>query len=185
METFSVLLAICAGNSPVNGEFPAQRPVTRSFDVFFDLHLNKWLSEQSGGWWFEAPPCPLWRHCNEQPRPIFLCFVSGEWSHGNVLMPGNIIVLDHVQSNKKLPLYCIQHHRNWGRTSIEFVIIKDTTNLWSACCEYFREVRHIVTALHCMNHLIGFFAPVEKEGLNYFHFQYKCYILYSWGTDDS
>ena len=41
METFSVLLAICAGNSPVTGEFPAQRPVTQSFDVFFDLRLNK------------------------------------------------------------------------------------------------------------------------------------------------
>ena len=41
METFSALLAICAGNSPVPGEFPAQRPVTRSFDVFFDLRLNK------------------------------------------------------------------------------------------------------------------------------------------------
>ena len=37
METFSALLAICAGNSPLPGEFPAQRPVTRSFDVFFDL----------------------------------------------------------------------------------------------------------------------------------------------------
>ena len=36
METFSALLAICAGNSPVTGEFPAHRPVTRSFDVFFD-----------------------------------------------------------------------------------------------------------------------------------------------------
>ena len=40
METFSALLAICAGNSPVPGEFPAQRPVTRSFDVFFDLRLK-------------------------------------------------------------------------------------------------------------------------------------------------
>ena len=47
METFSALLAFCAGNSPVTGEFPAQRPVTRSFDVFFDLHLNKRLSKQS------------------------------------------------------------------------------------------------------------------------------------------
>ena len=40
METFSALQAICAGNSPVNGEFPAQRPVTRSFDIFFHLGLN-------------------------------------------------------------------------------------------------------------------------------------------------
>ena len=53
METFSALLALCAGNSPVTGEFPAQMPVTRSFEVFFDLRLNKRLSKQSWGWWFE------------------------------------------------------------------------------------------------------------------------------------
>ena len=47
METFSALLAICAGNSPVTGEFPAQKPVTQSFDVFLDLRLNKRLSKQS------------------------------------------------------------------------------------------------------------------------------------------
>ena len=45
METFSTLLAICVGNSPVTGEFPAQSPVTRSFDVFFDLRLNKQFSK--------------------------------------------------------------------------------------------------------------------------------------------
>ena len=44
METFSVLLAIYAGNSPITGEFHAQMPVTRSFGVFFDLRLNKRLS---------------------------------------------------------------------------------------------------------------------------------------------
>ena len=50
METFSTLLAICAGNSPVTGEFLAQRPVTRSFDVFFDLHLNKgWVNNRVAG----------------------------------------------------------------------------------------------------------------------------------------
>ena len=43
----SALLAICAGNSPFTGEFPAQRPVTRSFDVFSDLRLNERLSKQS------------------------------------------------------------------------------------------------------------------------------------------
>ena len=46
------------------GEFPAQRPVTRSFDVFFDLCLNKRLSTQSWGWWFETLSRPFWRHCN-------------------------------------------------------------------------------------------------------------------------
>ena len=65
METFSALLAICAGNSPVSGEFPTQRPVTRSFDIFFDLRLNKRLSKQSWGWWFQRLSCPLWRQCNE------------------------------------------------------------------------------------------------------------------------
>ena len=64
MKTFSALLAICAGNSPVTGEFPAQRQVTGSFDIIFDMHLNKRLSKQSRGWWFETPLCPLWRHCN-------------------------------------------------------------------------------------------------------------------------
>ena len=43
---------------------PAQKPVTRSFDVFFGLRLNKRLSKQSLGWWFETPSRPLWRYCN-------------------------------------------------------------------------------------------------------------------------
>ena len=67
METFSALLAICEGNSPVPGEFPTQRQVTRSFDVFFDLYPNKRLSKQWWGWWFEMTSCPLWRHCNAFP----------------------------------------------------------------------------------------------------------------------
>ena len=50
----------------VIGEFPSQRPVTRSFDVFFDLRLNKRLSTQSWDWWFETPSGSLWRHCNEK-----------------------------------------------------------------------------------------------------------------------
>ena len=64
METFAALLAICAGNSPVPGEFPTQRPVTRSFDVFFDMRLNKRLCKQSWGWWFETLSRLLWRNCN-------------------------------------------------------------------------------------------------------------------------
>ena len=64
METFLALLAICAGNLAVPGEFPTQRPVTRSFDVFFDLRLNKRLSKQWWGWWFETLSRPLWRHRN-------------------------------------------------------------------------------------------------------------------------
>ena len=65
MEPFSALLDICAGNLPVPGEFPAQRTVTRSFDVFFDLRQYKRPSKQSWGWWFETTSRPSWRHCNK------------------------------------------------------------------------------------------------------------------------
>ena len=68
MGTFSELLANCAGNSPVTGEFPAQRPVTRSFDVFFDPRLNKRLSKQSLS-------CPLWRNCKANVNGKALLFV--------------------------------------------------------------------------------------------------------------
>ena len=64
MATFSALLALCEGNSPVPGEFPKHRPETRSFDTFFDLHLNKYLSKQSRHRWFETPTCSLRRYCN-------------------------------------------------------------------------------------------------------------------------
>ena len=46
---------------------PTQRPVTRSFDVYFDLRPNKRLSKQSWGWWFETLSRPLWRHRNATP----------------------------------------------------------------------------------------------------------------------
>ena len=64
LETFSALLALCAGNSTAAGDFPTQRPVTRTFDVSFDLRLNKRLSKQSWGRWSETASGPWWRHCN-------------------------------------------------------------------------------------------------------------------------
>ena len=80
METFSALLAICAGNSLVLGEFPAQRPVTRSFDAFFDLRLNKRLSKQWWGWWFELLLRPLWRHRNVR-NMIQYIYIYPYWTH--------------------------------------------------------------------------------------------------------
>ena len=86
METFSALLATCAGNSPVPGEFPTQRPVTRSFDVYFDLRPNKQLSKQWRGWWFETPSWSLWRHRNGSPSPVCLDRISGvTWTRTNLL----------------------------------------------------------------------------------------------------
>ena len=92
------LLALCEGNSPVTGEFPSQRPVTRSFDVFFDLRLNKRLSnvmlhndqwceassflyccprqtvEQTGIWDVSTP---IWRHCIRLGRCLADVSLSG------------------------------------------------------------------------------------------------------------
>ena len=73
------ILALCAGNSPVSSEFPAQRLVMRSFDVFFDLRLNKLLSKQSWVWWFETPLCSLWRHCNETSWFLHYGGVVSSW----------------------------------------------------------------------------------------------------------
>ena len=66
IETFSAF-HLCG---QFTSEFPAQRPMTRSFDVFFDLRLNKRLSKQSWGLWFETPSRRIRRHCNELPKQI-------------------------------------------------------------------------------------------------------------------
>ena len=58
------------------GEFPTQRPVTRSFDVFFHLRLDKRLNKQSRCWWFETLSGPLWRHGNE-------CWLIVNWTNGD------------------------------------------------------------------------------------------------------
>ena len=94
---FRVLLAICAGNSPVPHEFPAQRPVTQSFCAFFDLRLNKRLSKQAWGWWFETLSHPLWRHLNDA------------WDYYTIVVPGNaesISLLWRHNANDTLPLEC-------------------------------------------------------------------------------
>ena len=72
METFSVLLALCV----VTGEFSSQRPATRSFDVVFDLRLNKRLSKQSRRQWFKTQSRSLWRHCigNNSPCITIIYF---------------------------------------------------------------------------------------------------------------
>ena len=56
VETFSALLALCAGNSPVTCEFPSQRPVTRSFYVsLICVCINGWVNNHEAG--------DLRRHC--------------------------------------------------------------------------------------------------------------------------
>ena len=100
METLSALLALCEGNSPVAGEFPSQRPVTRSFAVFFDLCLNKRLSKERWGWWFETLSCPLWRDCNARQhrgRCHRITLAIGKTCNAYRNLQGNV----HYKSNWK------------------------------------------------------------------------------------
>ena len=117
METFSALLAICAGNSPVSGEFPAQRPVTRSSDVCFDLRLNEWLSKHSWGWRLETLSRRLWRHSNALDRLSCNVNTCVPWTlmvwRSNGLGHHNsgidlILVAYSLFNNKGLTLLCLK-----------------------------------------------------------------------------
>ena len=109
----SALLAICAGN------FLAQRPVTRSFDVFFDLPPNKRLNKQWGGSWFETPSCPLWRHCNDIIGTFDYWWRPCEKLVGE-LIPCNITLSlvacstsSHYLNQRWLWWHCSKHFSQW------------------------------------------------------------------------
>ena len=87
METFSALLTLCARNSRDTGEFPAQRPVRQSFDVFFDPRLTKPLNKQSWGWCFVTPSPSLWRH-SYKTAACMDCTHSVVLFHFILLIPG-------------------------------------------------------------------------------------------------
>ena len=116
METFSALLAICAGNSLVPSEFPTQRPVTRSFDVFFDLHPNKRLSKQWWCRWFEMPQCPLWRHRNDnfvnQTRVMIILFKLNRHKITNSTISNASILSGHSESQITLCRLCRMKYAN-------------------------------------------------------------------------
>ena len=122
MEAFSALLAICAGNSPASGEIPAQRPVTRNFDVFFDLCLNKRLRKQSWGWWFETLSSPLRRHCNGMRGVMCLWILHSTLISDNRL-PIHIYARHDLHFNKRCLLQtCIYNVDNaWNQILLEYV----------------------------------------------------------------
>ena len=99
METFSAFLVLCGGNPPVTGGFPSQRPVTRSFGVFFDLSLNKRLSKQPRRRWFETPSRSLWRHSNGTAY-FQMCsgYIYGHWAIGQ----GSCMVFIRISRRKIL-----------------------------------------------------------------------------------
>ena len=68
------------GNSPVTDGFPSQRLVTRSFDVFFDVNMDKRSNKQSIPRKFETPRCSLWRRCNVNPNVVWSKVRISHWS---------------------------------------------------------------------------------------------------------
>ena len=109
MEAFSALLALSVGNSPVTGEFPSQRPVTRSFHVFFNLRLNKRLSKQSRRWSFEKQSRSLWRHFN-----VLLCCRVASTTH---------VLTDHRHIDKNghwnsfETKFLVKYHESYNATA--------------------------------------------------------------------
>ena len=125
METFSALLAICAGNPSVPGEFPTQRPVTRSFDVYFDLSPNKRLSKHSWGWWFETLSGPLWRHSNDTSTHVSIT--------GLIKLTARQSVLYHCLGNLHWQ-YVVHkihpmHHSIYCLTADNYQIKNDSTKM--------------------------------------------------------
>ena len=101
---------------------PSQRPVTRSFDAFFDLRLNKRLSKQSWVWWFEKPSCSLWRHCNE--------------SHASELFVRPFVQSNNKEDNRSALLFLCEGNPSITgefpshRTSNEVNITCDDVIMW-------------------------------------------------------
>ena len=128
-SSFSALLAICARNSPVNGEFPSQRPVTRSFDVFYDLRLNKRLSKQVWGWWFETLLRPLWRHCNEDKKinqdiDQKLIWVHGKKTTSETILNDNGNTLIKENDVRREWTYCYKNSYTWLIITIIYILGK-------------------------------------------------------------
>ena len=102
------------------GEFTGRRWISRTkasdaeFDVFFDLHLNKWLSNQWGGWWFETPSRPLWHHCTVLPNCV-LCMIWRLLS---------IPLIPFLISKSLISCYInnLIQHKTLPSTSIPFII---------------------------------------------------------------
>ena len=94
------------------GEFPTQRPVTRSFDVFFDLRLNKRLSKQPWGWWSETPSSSLWRHRNGFWTDVTLSIPFLIWNLNKIFRKQKWIVSFGLNSLRHS--LAIWRHRTWS-----------------------------------------------------------------------
>ena len=137
---------------PVPGEFHTQRPMTPSFDVFFNLRLNKRLSKQSWGWWFETLSRPLWRHCNERPCPLYASFENKSFMTEEALR--------FVLSGKRLML---------SRVTCLCDFVGDdivTQMMYTIYIPYFRNVHYKVSQedwLQMVDSFSEYFNPLQSS----------------------
>ena len=100
----------CAGNSPVTSEFPSHRPVTRSFDVFFDTWTNGWVNNQDAG--------DLRRHRAHYDVTVMWCRIVSQWSGQPWdLSAFNASLLSNFELVKRIRLGGSVHY---GRNGLKF-----------------------------------------------------------------
>ena len=141
----SALLALCAGNSPVTGEFPSQRPVTRSFDVFFDLRPNKRLSKQSWSWWFETPSRSLWRQCNAESKLKNVIKASVF----KRLRPDDAHMRQWIMSSLVQVMACPVRRQAINRTNVDLLLIRAQETYFNKIPFKIRKVLFKKNALKC------------------------------------
>ena len=106
METFTALLALCAGNSLPTGIFPSPKPVTRNFSVLFDVRPNKRLCKQSRRRCSETPSRSLWFYCNDRilVEALFIKFLSNKCRKTSQMTAMHTLELPHHFAR---PLCCV------------------------------------------------------------------------------
>ena len=148
MDTFSALLALCEGNPSVTGGFPSQRPVTRSFDVFFDLLLNKRLRKHSRRQRLRTTPWSLWRHCNVKSYlnvhifwPIHCCY----WLFNDSLCHLLFHCSHFINNRKNLYRELEQTSTNWKQINDEQKLLlllgmQFSDSVLNICCKYISDL---------------------------------------------
>ena len=132
-RTIFRVTGLCVENKPMTGEFPSQRPVTRSFDVFFDLRLNKRLSRQSRRQWIETPWGSLWRHLNDhRTSGGITSHYSATWASWRLkLLVLLLFVQQFVRANNneniKFPYFGLCEEIHWW--PVDFMMTSSNGNI--------------------------------------------------------
>ena len=123
METFSALLAICTGNSPVTGEFPAHKGQRRGALMFF------WICARINGWVNNREAGDLMRH--RAHYEVIVMYTKHDRSNWLSFFGLSIILSrENIPANKMLtyvtpsqiPIRC-----GWDHTQVTY----DTENWWT------------------------------------------------------